>query len=163
MKIVKAKIEQLDVVSPLFDSYRVFYGQESDINVAREFIESRLKNNESVIFLALDDEGNGLGFAQLYPSFSSVSAARIWVLNDLFVSDTARRQGMARKLMDAAKDMGLKDNVKGLALETAENNENAQKLYESLGYVRESGTYHYFLQLHAKGKGNPPTYNRGDK
>ena len=147
MKIVKAKIEQLDIISPLFDAYRVFYGQESDLNVAREFIESRLNNNESIIFLALDDEGNGLGFTQLYPSFSSVSAAKTWVLNDLFVSDTARRQGVARKLMDAAREMGLKDDVKGLALETAESNGNAQKLYESLGYKRESGTYHYFLQL----------------
>ncbi|MFY2506860.1 GNAT family N-acetyltransferase [Vibrio pectenicida] len=147
MKIVKAKIEQLDIISPLFDAYRVFYGQESDLNVAREFIESRLNNNESIIFLALDNEGNGLGFTQLYPSFSSVSAAKTWVLNDLFVSDTARRQGVARKLMDAAREMGLKDDVKGLALETAESNGNAQKLYESLGYKRESGTYHYFLQL----------------
>ncbi|MCG9690005.1 GNAT family N-acetyltransferase, partial [Vibrio tubiashii] len=83
MEIVKARIEQLDVISPLFDAYRVFYGQESNLSVAREFIESRLNNNESVIFLALDDEGNGLGFTQLYPSFSSVSAARTWVLNDL--------------------------------------------------------------------------------
>ncbi|MDC5707656.1 GNAT family N-acetyltransferase [Vibrio europaeus] len=149
MEIVKARIEQLDVISPLFDAYRVFYGQESNLSVAREFIESRLNNNESVIFLALDDEGNGLGFTQLYPSFSSVSAARTWVLNDLFVSDTARRQGVAKKLMDAAKDMGLEDKVKGLALETAESNKNAQKLYESLGYERESGTYHYFLQLQA--------------
>ncbi|HAS6475743.1 TPA: GNAT family N-acetyltransferase [Vibrio parahaemolyticus] len=149
MEIVKATIEQLDLVSPLFDAYRVFYGQESDLTVAREFIESRLNNDESVIYLALDDKGNGLGFTQLYPSFSSVSAARTWVLNDLFVLDTARRQGVAKKLMDAAKDMGKKDNVKGLALETAESNVNAQKLYESLGYERESGTYHYFLQLQA--------------
>lgn len=149
MKIVKATIEQLDQISPLFDAYRVFYGQESDFNVARSFIESRLNNNESVIYLALDDKGNGLGFTQLYPSFSSVSAARTWVLNDLFVLDTARRQGVAKKLMEAAKGMGQKDNVKGLALETAESNVNAQKLYESLGYERESGTYHYFLQLQA--------------
>ncbi|MCK6261702.1 GNAT family N-acetyltransferase [Vibrio sp. ZSDE26] len=147
MEIVKARIEQLDVISPLFDSYRVFYGQESNLDIAREFIKSRLTNNESVIFLALDEQGNGLGFTQLYPSFSSVSAVRTWVLNDLFVADTARRQGVAKKLMDAAKDMGLKDNVKGLALETAESNVYAQKLYESLGYERESGTYHYFLQL----------------
>ncbi|TOG38356.1 GNAT family N-acetyltransferase [Vibrio parahaemolyticus] len=149
MEIVKAKIEHLDVIYPLFDSYRVFYGQKSDINVARKFIESRLNNNESVIFLALDEQGCGLGFTQLYPCFSSVSVARTWVLNDLYVAETARRQGVAKKLMNAAKSMGLKDNVKGLALETAESNVNAQKLYESLGYERESGTYHYFLKLQA--------------
>ncbi|WGV98093.1 GNAT family N-acetyltransferase [Vibrio sp. YMD68] len=149
MEIVKAKIENLDIISPLFDSYRVFYGQESNPDVAREFIQSRINNNESVIFLALDDEGNGLGFTQLYPSFSSVSAARTWVLNDLFVADTARRMGVAKTLMNAAKEMGLETKVKGLALETAESNVNAQKLYESLGYERESGAYHYFLKLQA--------------
>ncbi|MFA0115206.1 GNAT family N-acetyltransferase [Vibrio sp. 10N.261.46.E11] len=147
MKIVKAELEHLNAVVPLFDAYRVFYGQEKDLKTAREFIEARLKNSESVIFLALDDEGNGLGFTQLYPSFSSVSVSRIWVLNDLFVAHTARRQGVAKQLMDAAKNMGLKDDAKGLALETAESNINAQRLYESLGYVRESGAYHYFLNL----------------
>ncbi|WP_443088452.1 GNAT family N-acetyltransferase [Vibrio sp. LaRot3] len=108
-----------------------------------------MKHNESVIFLALDDEGNALGFVQLYPSFSSVSAARTWILNDLFVADNARRMGVAKKLMNAAKEMALETEVKGLALETADSNVNAQKLYESLGYERESGTYHYFLKLQA--------------
>ncbi|WP_391090449.1 GNAT family N-acetyltransferase [Vibrio sp. NH-UV-68] len=150
MEIVKAKIQHIDLISPLFDSYRVFYGQSSDLGVAREFIESRLINNESVIFLALDEHGNGLGFTQLYPSFSSVLADKILVLNDLFIVEKARRQGVARKLMNAAKDLALKDNVKGLALETAESNVNAQKLYESLGYRRQSGTYHYSLKLHTQ-------------
>lgn len=147
MEIVKASLEHLDLISPLFDAYRVFYGQESDMNVARSFVKARLTNNESVIFLALDSEGRGLGFTQLYPSFSSVSAARTWVLNDLFVADNARKQGVAKRLMNEAKELGLKDNVKGIALETAESNVNAQALYESLGYQKESGTYHYFLSL----------------
>lgn len=149
MEIVKASLEHLDVITPLFDGYRVFYGQESDLNVARDFIKSRMENNESVIFIALDSEGNGLGFTQLYPNFSSVSAARTWVLNDLFVADYARKQGIAKRLMNAAKELGLKDRVKGIALETAESNVNAQALYESLGYQKESGTYHYFLSLKA--------------
>ncbi|PNH88779.1 GNAT family N-acetyltransferase [Vibrio diazotrophicus] len=147
MKIVKAKLKDLDVISPLFDAYRVFYGQQSDLNVARDFISSRLKNDESVIYLALDSDSNGLGFVQLYPSFSSVSAARIWVLNDLFVADKARRKGVAKMLLGAARDLGLKDDVKGLALETTESNLTAQKLYESLGYEKEVNVYHYFLKL----------------
>ncbi len=147
MEIVKASLEHLELISPLFDAYRVFYDQESDMNVARSFLKARLTNNESVIFLALDSEGRGLGFTQLYPSFSSVSAARAWVLNDLFVADNARKQGVAKRLMNEAKELGLKDNVKGIALETAESNVNAQALYESLGYQKESGTYHYFLSL----------------
>lgn len=147
MKIVKASLEELELVIPLFDSYRVFYGQVSDLDIARKFIKSRMKNKESVIFLAVDNKGNGVGFTQLYPSFSSVSAEQIWVLNDLFVVSEVRRQGVAKQLMDAARELATNDKVKGIVLETAEDNIKAQKLYESLGYRKESGTYHYLLKL----------------
>ncbi|MCL1138991.1 GNAT family N-acetyltransferase [Shewanella pneumatophori] len=147
MDIIKAALADVALVAPLFDAYRVFYGQASNLALAEEFIAERLANNESVILLAVDNSGNALGFTQLYPSFSSVSAARIWVLNDLFVSANARRQGVATQLMHAAKELGIKTGVKGLALETGVNNVNAQRLYESLGYVKESGSYHYFLNL----------------
>ncbi|MCK8044282.1 GNAT family N-acetyltransferase [Shewanella sp. 1CM18E] len=147
MDIIKATPADAALIAPLFDAYRVFYGQASNLQLAEEFIAERLTNNESVIFLALDNNGDALGFTQLYPGFSSVSAARIWVLNDLFVSDNARCQGVATLLMHAAKELGIKAGVKGLALETGVNNVNAQRLYESLGYVKESGSYHYLLNL----------------
>ena len=147
MDIIKATPADVALIAPLFDAYRVFYGQASNLALAEEFIAERLANNESVILLAVDSSGKALGFTQLYPSFSSVSAARIWVLNDLFVSDNARRQGVATQLMHAAKKFGIKTGVKGLVLETGVNNVNAQRLYESLGYIKESGSYHYLLNL----------------
>jgi len=149
MEIVKATLDELDLVTPLFDAYRVFYGQGSDLNIARDFIKARLESQESVIFLAVGSQGEALGFTQLYPSFSSVSAARTWILNDLYVTDSARKQGVATQLMNAAKKLATEGEVKGLALETAEDNVNAQKLYESLGYKKELGAYHYFLDLSA--------------
>ncbi|MDV7104657.1 GNAT family N-acetyltransferase [Vibrio sp. TH_r3] len=147
MKIMQAGIEDLELITPLFDLYRVFYAQVSDVTTAHKFIKSRIENQESVIFLAVNNEGQGVGFTQLYPSFSSVSAARIWVLNDLYVADEARRQGIAKKLMNVARDFAANDKAKGLALETSENNITAQRLYESLGYEKELATYHYFLNL----------------
>ncbi|MDR8523109.1 GNAT family N-acetyltransferase [Shewanella fidelis] len=147
MDIIKATPADAALIAPLFDAYRVFYGQASNLALAEEFIAERLANNESVILLAVDSSGKALGFIQLYPSFSSVSAARIWVLNDLFVSDNARRQGVATQLMHAAKEFGIKTGVKGLVLETGVNNVNAQRLYESLGYIKDSGSYHYLLNL----------------
>jgi len=82
MSILKATGNDLDSLAELFDLYRVFYQQQSNINGAKEFIKDRLSNEESVIFLAFD-ENNPVGFVQLYPSFSSVSMKRTWVLNDL--------------------------------------------------------------------------------
>jgi ribosomal protein S18 acetylase RimI-like enzyme len=147
----RATLDDLDALATLFDGYRVFYKQASDPALARAFIEERLQHDESVIFIARDG-GNreALGFTQLYPMFSSVSARRIWVLNDLFVAPAARKCGVAHALMDCARDFAMRAGALRLILETAENNHAAQALYESLGYVRESGERHYALELGEK-------------
>ena len=138
-------MEDIDGVSELFNSYRMFYKQETDLGLASSYISERIRNSESVIFFAQDSEGNYLGFTQLYPTFSSVSAKKSWVLNDLFVAENARKIGVAKQLMNCAKKLALETDAKGIALETAENNFNAQALYESLGYVKSTGVYNYFL------------------
>lgn len=143
----RATLADLDALAKLFDGYRVFYKQASDPALARAFIEERLRLDESVIFIARGGSHEALGFTQLYPMFSSVAARRIWVLNDLFVAPAARKCGVARALMDRARDFATKKNALRLILETAEDNHAAQALYESLGYVRESGERHYTLEL----------------
>ncbi|MFD2177710.1 GNAT family N-acetyltransferase [Veronia pacifica] len=146
-QITKATLEDAEHIAQLFDAYRVFYQQESDVRLAESFIFERLKNYESVIFVARSINGEWLGFTQLYPSFSSVSAHRIWILNDLFVAETARRLGVGKQLMNAAKHFANETGAMGIALETAEDNHSAQALYESLGYQQTGGVYHYFLTL----------------
>ena len=144
----RATLDDLDALATLFDGYRVFYKQSSSPALARAFIEERLQRDESVIFIARDDgTREAFGFTQLYPMFSSVSARRIWVLNDLFVIPAARKRGVARALMDCARDFAMEAGALRLILETAEDNHAAQALYESLGYVRESGERHYSLEL----------------
>jgi len=145
--VKQATIEDALVVSALFDSYRVFYEQNTNPQLALEYISERIRNNESVVFLAQDENKMGLGFTQLYPTFSSVSAQRSWILNDLYVSKTARKLGVARNLMGAAREFAVNTGANGIALETAEDNINAQSLYESLGYKRSTGFYNYFLSL----------------
>ncbi len=147
MQIVKASIDDLDLISPLFNLYRVFYGQDNNLDKARTFLKERLQNNESVIFVAKNEHGVAVGFTQLYPAFSSISVCRTWILNDLYVAIEARRTGVAKKLMDAARTFAIATQAKGLSLETAKDNTSAQKLYESLGYIRDTGAYHYFLEL----------------
>lgn len=145
IEIRTATSNDLDQIAELFNSYRVFYGQDSDIELAKSFLSERLDKDESVIFYALAENGEPLGFTQLYPFFSSVSAKRVWVLNDLFVKSNARRLGAAKALMLAAKELAIQTNAKGISLETGMDNDNAQALYESLGYEKSTGVYNYFL------------------
>src|SRR5207302_399748 len=127
----------LDLVAPLFDAYRQFYRQSPDLELARAFLSDRLRNNESIIFIAADDSGAAVGFTQLYPSFSSASAKRIYILNDLFVTPEARRQNVGRALLKAAADFGSKAGAARLTLSTALDNSTAQALYESAGWSRD--------------------------
>ncbi len=144
--IIRATVEHLDLVAPLFDGYRQFYTQPSNLDGARQFIKDRLIRHESVIFLALLDE-EGVGFTQLYPSFSSVSMKRLWILNDLFVAPAGRRQGVGEALLERARQFAVEDGAKGLMLETALTNTTAQKLYERMGWTRDNEYCVYNLTL----------------
>jgi ribosomal protein S18 acetylase RimI-like enzyme len=140
-----------DLVAPLFDDYRRFYGKAADPERARAFIRDRLGAGESVIFVA-ESTGDGpaeaLGFVQLFPSFTSVEARRLWVLNDLYVVSAARRHGVGRALMEAARQHAVLTGAKRLTLETMVENRAAWKLYESLGYVsQEESVRFYTLEL----------------
>ena len=146
-EIIQAELQHLDLIAPLFDSYRQFYEQDPDLPKARAFIEARLAEDESVIFLALNEKGHGLGFTQLYPSYCSVEAQHVWLLYDLFVAPEVRRQGIAKQLMDAAKSLGIETGAAWLKLDTAVTNIPGQTLYESLGWEREEEFYTYFLPL----------------
>jgi len=148
MHIIRAKPEHTDLVAPLFDAYRQFYKQKSDVAGGRAFIGERLKKDQSVIFLALDGESNSqqaVGFTQLYPSFSSSSMRRLWILNDLFVVPSARKQGVAEALMERARRLALETKADGLTLETATDNHTAQRLYEKLGYKKDVVYFRYNL------------------
>jgi len=144
--IVEAGLDDLDALVPLFDAYRVFYERPSDPERARAFLTARIEGGESTLFLArLDDEP--AGFVQLYPSFSSVSTARIWILNDLYVAAFARRSGVARSLLRHAAAWAAENGAIGLDLETAIDNEPAKALYESLGWERVTEYDRYELDL----------------
>ncbi|MFG3450654.1 GNAT family N-acetyltransferase [Stutzerimonas stutzeri] len=145
--IKQAGLPDIQGVSTLFDAYRIFYDQPSDLSLATAFITDRLKNSESVIFCAQTTDGQYAGFTQLYPTFSSVSAQRSWILNDLYVAEQARGLGVGKALLDQAKTHAIATNSKGLALETGKSNVTAQRLYESVGYVKEIDAYSYFLNV----------------
>jgi len=146
-EIQRAEHANVDGVARLFDAYRVFYGQPSNLELARNFIAERIGNDESVIFYARDAAGSYIGFTQLYPIFSSISARRSWILNDLYVAESARGRGVGRMLMNHAREHAIVTGATGLSLETAKTNTGAQRLYESLGYAKDEEFYSYFLDL----------------
>lgn len=145
----QATTDDVDLIAPLFDAYRRFYGQRTDFEAARGFIRDRLQRWESVIMLAMSTDATdspALGFAQLYPSFSSVAMRRTWILNDLFVAESARRRGVARELLSAAQRFAHESRAVRLELTTARSNHSAQRLYEAHGFRMVSEFIAYSIE-----------------
>jgi GNAT superfamily N-acetyltransferase len=144
-----ATIFDLDLIAPLFDAYRQFYRKTPDLALAKRFLAERFEHQESIIFVALNEGGTALGFVQLFPSFSSGAAARILILNDLFVVPDARRSGVGKLLLRAATDYGKAVGAVRLTLSTEVTNENARALYEAEGWKVQRDFYVYNRALTA--------------
>lgn len=136
-------------VDPLFVKYREFYGALPFPDSSRAFLEKRLRRKESVIYLALpdDDDKKLLGFCQLYPSFSSLSLKRVWILNDIYVAEDARRQLVADNLIRTAKKMAKDTHAVRMRVSTSSDNEVAQKTYESIGFREDTEFKNYILPI----------------
>jgi ribosomal protein S18 acetylase RimI-like enzyme len=148
LEVRQATVEDVNDLAGLFNLYRIFYGQESDEDQARLFLFERMVHRESVIFIVRVKESKKMiGFAQLYPTFSSISIQRSWVLNDLFVLEEYRRQGIAQCLLDEAKKYASLTRAKGIGLSTAKDNESAQRLYKRNGYKKNDLFYQYYLSV----------------
>lgn len=143
MKIIRINHTQSDLVFELFDKYRQFYKQLSNIELAKKFIQERIDNNESVIFVALI-EFKPVGFTQLYPLFSSLQAVRNWLLNDLYVDREYRKKGIGEKLIKTAINFANEKNAKFIELSTAVDNYNAQSLYKQIGFKKQNTETNFF-------------------
>jgi len=146
MDINQATVNELEEVASLFNLYRMFYKQPSNIDGARAYIKERFQNNDSIIFLVTNN-GKPVGFTQLYPTFSSVSMKKVWILNDLYVAQEGRNQGVATLLLQKAKEFASETGAIRLELSTAFDNNKAQRLYEKFGFRRESQFYRYELPI----------------
>lgn len=144
LAVTQACLADLDALVPLFDGYRQFYGRATDPAGARQFLLDRFNHGESVIFM-VSCNGVPVGFTQLYPSFSSVSMARVFILNDLYVTEQGRRQGVAKALISAATDFAKTVGAARLSLSTAITNRPAQTLYSAMGWKQDEQFLHYQL------------------
>ncbi|MFC0558955.1 GNAT family N-acetyltransferase [Halalkalibacter alkalisediminis] len=146
MDAYQAKMEDLEGLSKLFNSYRMFYQQTPDLDGAITYIKRRLENKDSVIFV-VKNEQDYVGFTQLYPTFSSISMKKAWILNDLYVDVQDRKKGIGERLLQKAREYAIETGAISISLSTAQTNNAAQRLYERNGYQLDSKFYQYELSL----------------
>lgn len=149
MEIIRATENDLPVILPLFDGYRQFYEQVSDLSACENYLNERLSNIESVLYLAYEWVNGlrvGVGFSQLYPTFSSVTLRKFWVLHDLYVEESYRKQGIAKELINKCKDMAIENAPIGIVIESRISNQSAQHLFDAVGFVKEGEHYFYYLE-----------------
>lgn len=147
MSVTAVGVADLDALVPLFAGYLQFYQVPRSATEIHAFLLERLQRGDAQLFIARDEQGMAQGFTQLYPLQSSLSLAPAWLLSDLFVLPSARRQGVGEALMNAARAYAEASGACGLQLETAKTNLAGQALYERLGYVRDELYLTYWLSL----------------
>ena len=146
LKIIRANKNHIDGISILFDLYRQFYKFQKNLNNFKNYIHKRLINNESIIFIAIKNE-KIIAFVQLYETFDSLNLSKKLVLYDLYVLDKYRKLGIGRKLMNKSRNFAKINKFPRIELSTSVDNYNAQKLYESLDYIRDKEYYDYCLEV----------------
>lgn len=137
-----ATLDDLDDVAALFRAYLDFYEVEHDPAAAREFLRERMSAGESLVLLACTPEGAPAGFAQVYFTFSSLSLARVWTFNDLYVDPAARGLGLGRALVREVCARAAAAGALRVQGETAVDNHTAQALYAAEGFEVEHGFLH---------------------
>lgn len=143
MKIREAKNTDLELLSELFDGYRVFYRKDSDIDTAKEFLAERIKNRDSEIFVCETNKNKLIGFVQLFPLFSSTRMKKMWLLNDLFVNPEYRGKGVSVKLIERAKKLVKDSSACAMFLETEKSNLIGNNLYPKTGFELNEGSNFY--------------------
>ena len=136
----------LEILAELFNAYRVFYQKEYDLVLSRNFISERLKKQDSTIFVAIANN-HIVGFTQLYPIFSSLSAQKAWILNDLYIIPEARKSGAATNLIKHSIEFCRTQEAGWISLQTAKTNAQAQRLYEKIGFKQDNEYLSYVLPL----------------
>lgn len=147
MIVKRANKEDLHQLAVLFDEYRQFYGASSNLEQSYQFLKQRFDNKESVIFIHVKDDVI-TGFVLLYLAFSSVACETYYILDDVYVTPSYRKQGSAKQLIDTAILFARHENALRISLETQKNNYQSHRLYEHMGFIQDSEfkTYHCFLK-----------------
>lgn len=141
-EVSAASPSDLEEVISLFSQYLDFYETVQPAEQIRTFLTRRITDGDSLVLVARS-ASETVGFAQVYPTFESLSLGTAWVLYDLFVVPHARGTGVGRALVRAVLDRAAEAGVSYVSLDTAHDNTRAQTLYEQEGFVRDMHFWHY--------------------
>jgi len=137
--IAEVTEDDLADLLPLVRAYCDFYGvapaDDDLLAVSRALIAD--PQREGLQLLARDGDGRPAGFATLFWSWSTLSAARKAILNDLFVVPDRRGSGLAEKLIEVAREHAREHGAAEMGWQTAMDNLRAQAVYERVGAARE--------------------------
>jgi ribosomal protein S18 acetylase RimI-like enzyme len=124
----------LPLVRAYCDFYAVSPSDEDLLELSRALLAD--PEREGVQLIARDDNGAAVGFATVFWSWSTLSAARIGVMNDLYVAPGARGTGIADELIRACAEECRVHGAQSLDWQTAKDNERAQRVYDRVGATR---------------------------
>lgn len=146
ISVRQASILDLSKIIPVFDSYREYFKQERNPKEVEKFLFDKFEHLESVIFIA-EQNNEVIGFAQLYPIFSSLTLQRVWLLNDFFINEGYRNKGIGRHLFEKVKEFTLLTKSKGIELSVEHLNEKAWRFWEGQGFRLDEEFRYYFYKL----------------
>ncbi len=137
--ITRVAAEDLADLLPLMRGYCDFYESSPPDENLRALSRALLDDPEleGVQLIARDATGQAAGFATVYWSWSTTTACRIGVMNDLFVAESARGRGLADRLIEAARAECARRGARKLTWQTAPDNLRAQAVYDRIGGARE--------------------------
>jgi GNAT superfamily N-acetyltransferase len=137
--------ELLPLMRGYCDFYEVDPSDDALLAMSRELIADPEK--EGLQLIARDDAGPAVGFATIFWSWSTLSASRIGVMNDLFVAESARGSGAAEALIGACAERCRERGATSLDWQTAHDNHRAQAVYERVGGRRDERWLDYSLSV----------------
>jgi GNAT superfamily N-acetyltransferase len=137
--------ELLPLMRGYCDFYEVDPPDDELLAMARTLIAD--PEHEGVQLIARDEGGRAVGFATIFWTWSTLSASRLGVMNDLFVAEDARGGGAAEALIAACAERCREHGATSLEWQTAHTNERAQAVYDRVGARRDDRWLDYSLEV----------------
>ena len=133
--ITRVGEEDLDELLPLLRGYCDFYevspSDEALLAVSRALIAD--PEHEGLQLIARAPDGTAVGFTTVYWTWQTLNAARLAIMNDLFIAPEARGSGLAERLIAACRERAAEHGASELSWQTAKDNLRAQAVYERVG------------------------------
>ena len=147
MLIQSLSEKYIDQFVTIVDEYRKFFDFGLSPNKTKEFFQRLQEKNEAATFIAISEKDEVMGFVNLYPSYSTLSLRKIWILNDLGVSSRFRRLGVAQALIKKSIEFAKASDAIRIELKTEKTNLDAQKLYTEIGFKTDQDNLYYRVPI----------------